>query len=154
MKTLTGPFTQILPLTGLPLKGPLRDEQLHIIQNGWVLTSNGRVVSVGNFERLHKEHPSAQIREIEGKYVLLPGFIDCHTHICFAGNRAMDYAMRIEGKTYFDISRAGGGIWESVVQTRNAGETLLTELLVQRAERHWAEGVTIIEVKSGYGLIG
>jgi imidazolonepropionase len=152
MKSLTGPFTQILPLTGLPLKGPLMDDQLQIIPNGWVLTSNDRVVTMGSFEKLHRDHPNAQIQEIEGKHVLLPGFIDCHTHICFAGNRAKDYAMRIEGKSYLDISKAGGGIWDSVVQTRATSEAALTELLVQRAERHLAEGVTIIEVKSGYGL--
>jgi len=152
MKKLTGPFTQILPLTGLPLKGPLRDEQLQIISNGWVLTNNDRVISIGPFERLHKDHPSAQVYKIEGKHVLLPGFIDCHTHICFAGNRAKDYAMRIQGKSYLDISKAGGGIWDTVIQTRAADENTLVELLVQRAERHLSEGVTAIEVKSGYGL--
>lgn len=152
MKNLTGPFTQILPLTGLPLKGALRDEQLQVISNGWVLTNNGRVVTIGPFERLHKDHPSAQIEKIEGDYVLLPGFIDCHTHICFAGSRAKDYAMRIQGKSYLEISKAGGGIWDSVIQTRAADETLLTDLLLQRVERHLAEGVTTIEVKSGYGL--
>src|SRR6185437_5834792 len=152
MKKLTGPFTQILPLTGLPLKGPLRDEQLQIISNGWVLTNNDRVISIGPFERLHKDHPSAQVYKIEGKHVLLPGFIDCHTHICFAGNRAKDYAMRIQGKSYLDISKAGGGIWDTVMQTRDADESTLVELLVQRAERHLSEGVTAIEVKSGYGL--
>jgi imidazolonepropionase len=152
MKKLTGPFTQILPLTGLPLKGALRDDQLQVINNGWVLTNNGRVVTVGGFEKLRKDHPSAQIIEITGQHVLLPGFIDCHTHICFAGNRAKDYAMRIQGKTYLEIAKAGGGIWDSVTQTRAADETLLTELLLQRIERHLAEGVTTIEVKSGYGL--
>jgi len=152
MKKLTGPFTQILPLTGLPLKGALRDDQLLVIANGWVLTNNGRVVTVGGFEKLRKDHPSAQIIEITGQHVLLPGFIDCHTHICFAGNRAKDYAMRIQGKTYLEIAKAGGGIWDSVTQTRAADETLLVELLLQRVGRHLAEGVTTIEVKSGYGL--
>jgi len=152
MKTLTGPFTQILPLSGLPLKGPLKDDQLHIISNGGILIENGLILAVGNFDLLLKENPSAQINEIEGSHVLLPGFIDCHTHICFAGNRAKDYAMRIQGKTYLEIANAGGGIWDSVLQTRAADEALLTRLLLQRAERHLAEGVTTIEVKSGYGL--
>ncbi len=152
MKKLTGPFTQILPLTGLPLKGPIKDEKLQIIQNGWVLTNNDRIITIGTFERLHKDHPSAQVTKIEGKHVLLPGFIDSHTHICFAGSRAKDYAMRLEGKSYLDISKAGGGIWDSVTQTRATDEETLTELLVQRVERHLAEGVTTIEVKSGYGL--
>jgi imidazolonepropionase len=152
MKKLTGPFTQILPLTGLPLKGALRDEQLHIIPQGGVLTENGLVLAVDNFEKLHRENPSAHVDEISGKHVLLPGFVDCHTHICFAGNRAKDYALRIQGKSYLEIAKAGGGIWDSVTQTREATEAQLTELLLQRVNRHLSEGITTIEVKSGYGL--
>jgi imidazolonepropionase len=152
MKKLIGPFTQILPLTWLPLKGALRDEQLHIIQNGGVLVADGLILTVGGFDELRKANPSAQIEEIKGEQVLLPGFIDCHTHICFAGNRAKDYAMRIAGKTYLEIAKAGGGIWDTVTQTRAADEVTLTKQLVQRANRHLAEGITTIEVKSGYGL--
>ncbi|QKJ31232.1 imidazolonepropionase [Mucilaginibacter mali] len=152
MKKLTGPFTQILPMTGLPIKGALKDEQMHIISQGGVLTENGRIVALGDFKKLRKENPSAQVEKITGQHVLLPGFVDCHTHICFGGNRAKDYAMRIQGKTYLEIARAGGGIWDSVTQTREASEAELIITLVQRAERHLSEGVTTIEVKSGYGL--
>ena len=152
MKKLIGPFTQILPLTGLALKGALKDDDLHIIAQGGVLVENGLIVAVDDFESLRKANPSAQIQEIIGEHVLLPGFVDCHTHICFAGTRAKDYAMRIQGKTYLEIAKAGGGIWDSVTQTRVADEETLTQLLIQRAERHLAEGVTTIEVKSGYGL--
>jgi imidazolonepropionase len=152
MKILHGPFTQILPLSGMPLKGPLRDEQLQIIPNGGLLAENGLILAVGDFESLRGQNPSAQMNEIEGDAVLLPGFVDCHTHICFAGSRAKDYAMRVQGISYLEIAESGGGIWDSVTQTRAANEALLTELLVQRAERHLAEGVTTIEVKSGYGL--
>ena len=136
----------------MPLKGALKDDQLHIVSNGGILINDGLTVSVGNFEILRKESPSAQIEEIKGDYVLLPGFVDCHTHICFAGSRAKDYAMRIQGKSYLEIAKAGGGIWDTVVQTRAADETLLTDLLLQRVERHLSAGVTTIEVKSGYGL--
>jgi imidazolonepropionase len=152
MKKLIGPFTQILPLTGLPLKGALRDDQLHIIPNGGVLVEDGLILTVGGFDELRKANPSAQIEEIKGEQVLLPGFIDCHTHICFAGNRAKDYAMRIAGKTYLEIAKAGGGIWDTVTQTRAADEATLVESLMLRANRHLGEGVTTIEVKSGYGL--
>jgi imidazolonepropionase len=152
MKKLTGPFTQILPLTGLPLKGPLKDDQLQIITKGGMLIENGLIIAVGDFEKLHKENPSVQIEEIKGDQVLLPGFIDCHTHICYAGNRAKDYALRIQGKSYLEIAKAGGGIWDTVTQTRAADEGSLVELLLQRVERHLSEGVTTIEVKSGYGL--
>jgi imidazolonepropionase len=152
MKKLIGPFTQILPLTGLALKGALKDDNLHIIPQGGVLVENGLILAVDDFETLRKANPSTQIQEITGDHVLLPGFVDCHTHICFAGSRAKDYAMRIQGKTYLEIAKAGGGIWDSVTQTRAAAEETLTRLLIQRAERHLAEGVTTIEVKSGYGL--
>ena len=152
MKKLIGPFIQILPLTGLPLKGALRDEQLHIIANGGMLVEDGLILAVGDFEELRKSNPSIQIEEITDPKVLLPGFIDCHTHICFGGNRAKDYAMRIAGKTYLEIAKAGGGIWDTVTQTRAADEVELVQSLVQRADRHLAEGITTIEVKSGYGL--
>jgi len=152
MKRLTGPFTQILPLSGLTLKGALSDDQLLVIPQGGLLTENGRVISVGDFENLRKESPLVPVEEINGESVLLPGFIDCHTHICFAGSRAKDYAMRIQGKSYLEIAKAGGGIWDSVTQTRAADEALLTELLLRRVQRHLSEGVTTIEVKSGYGL--
>jgi len=152
MKILHGPFTQILPLTGMPLKGALMDDQLQVITRGGILVENGLILSVGDFETLRKSNPSAQINEIETDAVLLPGFVDCHTHICFAGSRAKDYAMRIQGKTYLEIAKAGGGIWDSVTQTRAADEATLTVSLLKRIERHLAEGVTTIEVKSGYGL--
>nr|WP_294943046.1 imidazolonepropionase [uncultured Mucilaginibacter sp.] len=152
MKILIGPFTQILPLTGMPLKGVLRDEQLHIIPNGGVLTEDGLVLATGDFEQLRQQNPEAEIEEVISRQVLLPGFIDCHTHICFGGNRAKDYAMRIAGKTYLEVAQSGGGIWDTVTQTRLATADELADLLVQRADRHLAEGVTTIEVKSGYGL--
>jgi imidazolonepropionase len=152
MKKLIGPFTQILPLSGLAMKGALRDDNLRIILQGGVLLEKGLILDVADFEDLRKENPSAQIEEIESDHVLLPGFVDCHTHICFAGSRAKDYAMRIQGKTYLEIAKAGGGIWDSVTQTREADEKLLEKLLLQRVNRHLSEGVTTIEIKSGYGL--
>jgi imidazolonepropionase len=130
----------------------LNDEQLHIIQQGGVLVNDGLIADVGDFEKLRKANPSAQIEEIKGDHVLLPGFVDCHTHICFAGSRAKDHAMRNSGKTYLEIAQSGGGIWDSVTQTRAADEAMLTNLLLQRVQRHLAEGVTTIEIKSGYGL--
>jgi len=152
MKKLIGPFKQILTLAGMPLKGALKDEDLNIIPYGGVLVENGLIVKIDNFEILYRENLYDKIEKIKGDHVLLPGFVDCHTHICFAGSRAKDYAMRITGKSYLEIAKAGGGIWDSVMQTRAADGALLTELLLQRIERHLSEGVTTIEIKSGYGL--
>lgn len=149
---LIGPFTQILPLAGLPLKGAIADNALQVIPNGGVLVEDGLILATGDFESLRKDHPKAAIEEIKGDHVLFPGFIDCHTHICFASDRSKDYAMRIAGKSYLEIAKAGGGIWDSVTQTREASVDELVKLLIQKADRHLKDGVTTIEVKSGYGL--
>jgi imidazolonepropionase len=149
---LIGPFKQILTLAGLPLKGAIADDKLQIIPNGGVLVEDGLIVEVGDFEVLRKANREATIEEITGEQVLLPGFIDCHTHLCFAGDRSKDYALRIAGKTYLEIAKAGGGIWDSVTQTRQASQEELAALLTQRINRHLQDGITTIEVKSGYGL--
>ena len=91
--------------------------------------------------------------ELDGNgCVLTPALIDCHTHIVHGGNRAREFEMRLEGASYEDISRAGGGIISTVTATREADEeTLLAEAL-KRADALIAEGVGVIEIKSGYGL--
>lgn len=149
---MIGPFTEIIPLAGLPLKGAISDESLQVIPKGGVLTEDGLIVEVGDFEKLRNAHRKTKIEEITGQQVLLPGFIDCHTHLCFAGDRSKDYALRIAGKSYLEIAKAGGGIWDSVTQTRQASKEQLTELLLQRINRLAKEGVTTVEIKSGYGL--
>ena len=149
---LIGPFTQILPLSGLPMKGAIADEQLSIIQDGGVIVANGLIVAVGDYLQLLYQYPEAELEKIEQPAVLLTGFIDCHTHICYGGNRAKDYALRIAGKSYLEIAKAGGGIWDSVTQTRLADIDTLAAAIQERAKRHLSEGVTTIEVKSGYGL--
>jgi imidazolonepropionase len=152
MKTLLGPFAQILPMTGLSLKGTLQDEQLMVIEKGGVVVENGEIIAVADYKSLLKKYPDSEIAFMDTPLVLLPGFIDCHTHICYDGTRNRDYAMRIAGKSYLEIARAGGGIWDSVTKTRIADIVTLTENTVARANRHLKEGVTTIEVKSGYGL--
>ncbi|AMP97430.1 Imidazolonepropionase [Pedobacter cryoconitis] len=152
MKKLIGPFSEILTLSGLALNGAINDDQLEVIPGGGVIVENGKIVATGDFESLRLANPELPLEKIEGEQVLLPGFIDCHTHICFAGSRAKDYSLRIQGKTYLEIAKSGGGIWDSVTQTRAAGLPKLVELLEQRVQRHLADGVTTIEIKSGYGL--
>ena len=149
---LIGPFSQILPMSGLPLKGPLQDEQLPLIEKGGVLITGNTITAIGRFATLQQQYPQCEVHFIDKPMVLLPGFIDCHTHICFDGNRNRDYAMRIAGKSYLEIARAGGGIWDSVTKTRIADDVTLAGNTVARANRHLQEGVTTIEVKSGYGL--
>lgn len=149
---LIGPFSQIVTLRNLSLKGALRDEQLEIIDDGGVLIKDGRIVGVQKYAILQQQYPTAVIESIDMPMVLLPGFIDSHTHICFGGSRSKDYAMRNAGKSYLEIAKAGGGIWNSVQATRAASEGELLLILMNRIDRHVKEGVTTIEIKSGYGL--
>lgn len=149
---LIGPFSQIITLRHLPLKGALKDEVLEIICNGGVVVDERKIAAVGKFEDLRKQYSQVTIQEIEKPSVLLPGFIDSHTHICFDGTRSMDYALRNSGSTYLEIAKAGGGIWSSVQATRAATEAELLQSLLQRIHRHLSEGITTIEIKSGYGL--
>ncbi len=149
---LTGPFTQLLSLANLPPKGSLRDEMLEIIPQAGILSNEGVIVAVGDFDELHRKHKDTTVEELTDDYVAMPGFIDTHTHICWAGSRAQDYTQRLAGKSYMQIAESGGGIWETVTKTRLAGLDELTVLTVKRAGRHLSDGVTTIEVKSGYGL--
>ena len=152
--TLIGPITQLLPMTELPLKGALKDEDLEIIRNAGILIQGERIHFIGLFSNLKELAKDIDINIIEltSNYVCLPGFIDAHTRICFTGSRANDYALRNSGKTYLEIAKAGGGIWDTVTSTRNASLEKLTSCTIQRANRLFKSGVTTIEVKSGYGL--
>ncbi|ROI06168.1 imidazolonepropionase [Kaistella haifensis] len=149
---ITGPFKQIVTLANLPLRGKLADEQLEIIENGGILSENGKIVDVGDFEVLKKAHSTAEIENIVGTQVALPAFTDAHTHICFGGNRANDFAMRNAGKTYLEIAESGGGIWSSVQHTRAASEDELLKTTLERINFLISLGITTIEIKSGYGL--
>lgn len=149
---LIGPFKQVLTLANLPLRGKLSDEQLEIIPDGGILINNDKIEKVGNFEILKSENHNIEIETVEGEQIVLPAFVDSHTHICFGGNRANDFAMRNAGKTYLEIAESGGGIWSSVQHTRNASEEELLKTLLERIDFLISLGITTIEVKSGYGL--
>jgi imidazolonepropionase len=149
---LIGPFKQVVTLANLPLRGKLSDEQLEIIVDGGILINDDKIQKVGNFETLKSENQNIEIETIEGEQIVLPAFVDSHTHICFGGNRANDFAMRNAGKTYLEIAESGGGIWSSVQHTRNASEEELLKTLLERIDFLISLGITTIEVKSGYGL--
>jgi len=156
MKKLIGPFKQIITLANLPLRGKLDDSQLEIIENGGILVSNNLIEKVANFENLKQELENSkenfEFQIIENQQVCLPAFVDAHTHICFGGNRANDFAMRNGGKTYLEIAESGGGIWSSVLHTREASQDELLETLLERIQSLIKLGITTIEIKSGYGL--
>jgi len=149
---LLGPFKQLIPMTGLSIKGPISDNNLFVVEDAGILVEGERINSIGKFSELQSAHTDVEIFRLEGDHVALPGFVDSHTHICFSGSRANDYAMRNAGKTYLEIAKAGGGIWDTVTQTRKASKEELIKNTVKRSTQHLKNGTTTIEVKSGYGL--
>ena len=149
---LIGPISQLVTLQDLPLKGPISDSALPVISNAGIAIENSTIVAVDNWDLLVARYPTASITALEGAYVAVPGYIDCHTHICFGGNRARDFALRNAGVSYLEIAQSGGGIWDTVTQTRKCTEQELTQIVIKNANKHLQSGVTTIEVKSGYGL--
>lgn len=149
---IIGPFKQILTLSNIPYKGAVKDEQLEILTDATLVVKDGKIEDIGKWSTIKEKYPTAQIEEITDDRVLLPGFIDSHTHICFGGKRSRDFAMRLNGKTYLEIAESGGGIWSTVTNTRKDSIEELSESALLRANRLIENGVTTIEVKSGYGL--
>lgn len=149
---LIGPFRQVITLAHLPLRGKLSDEQIEIIPDGGIVVNNGKIHRTGTFKTLKSEYTDIETESVQGEQIILPAFTDSHTHICFGGNRANDFAMRNAGKTYLEIAESGGGIWSSVQHTRNAQEEELLATLLERINFLISLGITTIEVKSGYGL--
>ncbi|WP_312340518.1 imidazolonepropionase [Sphingobacterium sp.] len=150
---LIGPFRQLLPMSNMPLKGAIHDKQLPIIEEGGILIADNTILDVAVFDQLEQKWGEHATRiHIAGDQVALPGFIDCHTHIAFAGNRANDFALRNAGSSYLEIAAAGGGIWSTVAHTRACKQEELVDLTIQRANFLLRQGITTIEVKSGYGL--
>ena len=147
--TLVGPFTQLLTMASLAKQGPLHDEDLEIIEDAGVLIHDGIIKEVGKFSELKVK--TQHIVELEGNHVAIPGLVDCHTHLCFGGNRARDFALRNSGSSYLEIAAKGGGIWDTVTQTRTSDLNSLKNGIIQRANKLLQDGVTTIEVKSGYG---
>lgn len=123
---------------------------LAVIENGRVVIDGGRIVAVGAASEIAIP-AGAEVIDCEGRWVT-PGLIDCHTHLVHAGNRAREFEMRLAGASYEEIARAGGGIVSSVRQVREASEAELVGQTLPRLDALIAEGVTTVEVKSGYGL--
>lgn len=151
---LIGPIHQLLTMQGLPNRGPLQDDHLNILPEAGLLIKDGVIAATGSYKALLNNTDQLNIDHttLTEKYVVLPGFIDAHTHICYAGSRADDYALRNSGKTYLEIAETGGGIWSTVEQTRMSDGKKLAALTASRANSLLQQGITTIEVKSGYGL--
>jgi imidazolonepropionase len=122
-----------------------------LIRNSSIYIEGGRIRWLG--KKLPKDIKKKDLKKIDAQNkTVMPGFIDSHTHLVFAGDRADEFAMRAEGKSYEEIAKAGGGILSTVREVRKASKKELTELAVERARRSIGYGVTTMEAKSGYGL--
>ena len=111
----------------------------------------GRILFAGPRGALPHGHRAARVVDCEGRWIT-PGLVDCHTHLVFGGDRASEFERRLAGASYEEIARAGGGIASTVRATRAADEGALVASALPRLDRLIAEGVTTVEVKSGYGL--
>jgi len=124
---------------------------LAIIHDGGMLITDGKIDIVGSSDRIEKNASSAEIIDAGGR-VVLPGFVDAHTHLVFAGNRLDDFERRARGETYEQIAKAGGGIWSTVEKTRAASGDELFAQAQKHTEWFLRCGTTTVEAKSGYGL--
>ena len=124
---------------------------LAIIRDGGMLITDGQIDIVGSSDRIERNASSAEIIDAGGR-VVLPGFVDAHTHLVFAGNRLDDFERRARGETYEQIAKAGGGIWSTVEKTRAASGDELFAQAQKHTEWFLRCGTTTVEAKSGYGL--
>ncbi|MEY4630521.1 MAG: hypothetical protein RIQ81_641 [Pseudomonadota bacterium] len=148
--TNIGELLTLAPLAKAKRANHIQREDLGLLKNAWLLARNGNVVETGT-GKSPTPSQGATICDAGGRLVM-PGLIDCHTHPVFAGNRAREFSMRLEGKTYQEIAAAGGGIKASTGATRNATEEALLADTMTRLDTFLRHGVTTVEAKSGYGL--
>ena len=142
--------SQMLTLRGGPQRGSSLGD-LHIIEDGGIAIKDGVIAGVGKRFEIENSFDADEVLDARGR-VLLPGFVDPHTHLIWAGDRAGEYELRIRGASYMEIMAAGGGIASTVEATRSADLDELVELGGARAQTMFAYGTTTAEAKSGYGL--
>lgn len=138
-------------------RGPRRGERLSdpgIIRDGAIAVSGGRIVAIGETDKIKsafKDVPAGKVMDVAGR-VVLPGWVDPHTHSVFPGYRADEYEARIRGDSSLEIEKRGGGIKRTVKALRGMGEEVLFEVSRRRLSKMMRTGVTTVEIKSGYGL--
>jgi imidazolonepropionase len=128
----------------------MRDGKYHIISNGAIAVRAGKIVWMGEQAAMPALAATETVKLDGG--IITPGLVDCHTHLVFGGNRSGEFEQRLNGVSYAEIAAQGGGIISTVKATRDAQEELLLEQALFRLRPLLAEGVTCVEIKSGYGL--
>ena len=145
--------SEIVTCSGFSAKSGMEMNQLHIIKDGAIVVEDGLIVAVGNAKDLlaKADLENCTVLDAAGK-IVLPGFIDSHTHFIFAGDRSDEYTRRLNGEDYMSIQRHGGGILNSVKATREQSEQELINSGYKKLDSMLGFGVTTVEGKSGYGL--
>ena len=131
------------------VRGDLPD--LGMIEDGVIAACDGRIAFAGSRSDFPSEADAAERIDCAGRWIT-PGLVDCHTHLVFGGNRAHEFELRLQGASYEEIARAGGGIVSTVAATRASSEAELVAGALPRLDALIGEGVTTLEIKSGYGL--
>jgi len=124
---------------------------LGIVRKGSIAIHNGKIVAIGKTSEIERDFSGEECIDATGE-VVMPGFVDPHTHLVFAGYREDEFEMRIEGASYIEILHRGGGILKTVRETRRAGEEKLVENCMKTLDVMLEHGTTTVETKSGYGL--
>ena len=122
-----------------------------LVEDAAIAVQEGRISWVGDASDLPQDYADWEKVELEGALVT-PALVDCHTHLVFGGDRSREFALRLEGASYEEIAKAGGGIRSTVSATRQATDEDLLASALRRVDDLLADGVAVIEVKSGYGL--
>jgi imidazolonepropionase len=142
--------SQLLTLPGGPQRGHALGN-LGILKDGAVLVRDGKIAAVGTTRELRRFHTKEPVLDACG-CVVMPGFVDPHTHVVWVGDRAAEFEMKMAGAKYLDILAAGGGIISTVLKTREASIDMLMDETRPRLARMFAHGTTTAEAKTGYGL--
>ena len=130
----------------------------NIIKDGAIGVSDGKIQWIGPFEKIPISRPQSSSCPIADKIIdskgqwILPGFVDCHTHLIWAGSRSNEFEMRLSGASYKEIAKQGGGIAATVTAVREASEEMLFTIASRRISHFLSRGTTCVEIKSGYGL--
>lgn len=145
--------SELITGAGIRLKDGRRvvENDLNRIEDGAIVFSN-RIEWVGKTKDLPKKYKKNKCKDLKNKHIVIPGLIDCHTHLVFSGDRSDEFAARCTGVSYQEIAQKGGGILKTVQATRNASLNALLGEAQERLDRMKALGVKTVEIKSGYGL--
>lgn len=138
-------------LTNATIATLAQNDDFGIIKNGAIVLDGADIAWVGPSTDVPKQYDDHAKTDIGGR-LITPALIDCHTHVVFGGNRAAEFEQRLNGATYEEVAKAGGGIVSTVTATRNATQNDLLMDALPRIDAMISEGVTLLEIKSGYGL--